>query len=76
MNRILPCESSIAISASCPRSAAHLADGLARDDDARHPFGALRRRQLDLRQAMAVGRDRAQRRRLAGRRRMNRDAVE
>ena len=49
--------------------ALHLADRLARHDDARHAVGARRQRQLDLRQAMAVGRDRAQHRRLGGRRR-------
>ena len=45
--------------------ALHFADGLARHDDARHAFGALRRVELDLRQAMPVGRDRAQLARLA-----------
>ena len=39
-----------------------LVHGLARDDDARHPFRALGPFQLDLRQAMPVRRHRAQRR--------------
>ena len=36
------------------------ADGLARDDDARHALGAGRRLHFGARQAVAVGRDRAQ----------------
>ena len=56
--------------------ALHLADGLARHDDARHAGGALRQRQLDLRQAVAVGRDRAQHLRLGGAGGVQIDAVE
>ena len=56
--------------------ALHLADGLARHDDAGHSGRALRQRQLDLRQPVAVGRDRAQRLRLAGAGGVQIDAVE
>ena len=45
--------------------ALHLADRLARHDDARHARGACRDGKIDLREAMAVGRDRAQLLRLA-----------
>jgi hypothetical protein len=38
--------------------AQHLADGLARHDDARHSFGALRQRQIELGEPMPVGRNR------------------
>ena len=40
--------------------ALYFADGLARHDDARHAFRAFRCVKLDLRETMAVGRDRAQ----------------
>ena len=56
--------------------ALHLAHGLARNDDSRHAAGAFGQRQLELRQAVAVGRDRAQRRRLVGAGGVEIDAVE
>src|SRR5262249_26296225 len=53
-----------------------LADGLARHDDAGYPGGALRQRQLHLCQPVAVGRNRAQRRRLRAAGGVEIDAVE
>ena len=49
---------------------------LARDNHARHAVGALGPRQLDLRQAVSVGRDGAQRLRLAGLSGVQIDAVQ
>ena len=77
VKRIFPCDSSIAISAvAILDQALHLADGLARHDDAGHSVGALRQIEIDLRQAVAVSRDRAQRLRLGGAGEVEIDAVE
>jgi hypothetical protein len=54
----------------------HLAHGLARHDDAGHAGGAVGQRQLDLGEAMAVGRDRAQHLDLVGAGGVQVDAIE
>ena len=54
----------------------HFADGLARHDHAGHAVRALGQGQVDLRQAMAIGRDRAQGGCLGGAGRVQIDAVE
>ncbi len=56
--------------------ALHLADRLTRHDNARHADGALRQFDFHLREAMAVGRDRAQGLRLGGAGGVQVDAVE
>ena len=77
VKRILPDESSIADFALAGLDQPlHFADGLARHDDAGHAGCALRQRQFDLREAMAVGRHRAQRRAFGGARGVQIDAVE
>ena len=56
--------------------ALHFADGLARHDHARHAVGAGRRVEIDLREAVAVGCDRAQLELLAAADGVQVDAVE
>ncbi len=77
VKRILPCDSSIFdFGLVVLDQPLHFADGLARHDDAGHAGGARRQRQVDLRQAMAVGGDAAQRRGLGAAGRVQIDAVE